>query len=67
MLHFVSVLMPAEKAPVEGEQKPFFGPDFRPSRIERDAHYLDGKWPAESRERHKDGLRFVSLLSPQFF
>jgi hypothetical protein len=67
MLHFVSVLMPAEKAPVEGEQKPFFGPDFRPSRTERDAHYLDGKWPAESRERDEDGLRFVSLLSPPFF
>ena len=67
MLHFVSVLKPAEKAPVDGGQKPFFGPDWRPSRAERDAQFLAGKWPLEPRERDDDGIRFVSLLSSPFF
>jgi hypothetical protein len=66
MLHFVSVLKPVEKSPVEGEQKPFFGPDWRLTRTERDAHYLDGKWPEEPRERGDEGMRFVSMLSPPF-
>jgi len=66
MLHFVNVLRPADKAPVEGEQKPFFGPDWRPSRTERDAQFLVGKWPAEPREPEDEGMRFVNLLSPPF-
>lgn len=66
MLHFVNVLKPAEKAPVAGEQKPFFGPDWRPTRTERDAQFLAGKWPEEPRERDDEGMRFVSLLSPPF-
>lgn len=66
MLHFVSVLRPAERPPVEGEQKPFFGPDWRPSRTVRDAQFLAGKWPDEPRDRGDDGMRFVSMLSPPF-
>jgi hypothetical protein len=66
MLHFMGVLKPVERAPVDGEQKPFFGPDWRLSRTEKDAQYLDGKWPAESREREDEGLRFVNLLSPPY-
>ena len=66
MLHFVSVLKPVDRAPVEGQQKPFFGPDFRPSRTEQDAHFLAGKWPEEPREHADEGMRFVSLLSPPF-
>ena len=66
MLHFMSVLKPAEKASAPGEQKPFFGPDWRPTRTERDAQFLDGKWPEEPRERGDEGMRFVNLLSPPF-
>jgi hypothetical protein len=66
MLHFMSILKPVDKAPVPGEQKPFFGPDWRLTRTERDAQYLDGKWPEEQRERDDEGMRFVSLLSPPF-
>lgn len=66
MLHFMSILKPDEKAPVKGEQKPFFGPEWRPTRTERDAHFLDGKWPEEAHERDDEGMRFVSLLSPPF-
>lgn len=66
MLHFMGVLKPVEKAPEDGKQKPFFGPDWRPSRTERDALYLDGKWPSEWREANDEGMRFVSLLSPPF-
>ncbi len=66
MLHFMSILKPVEKAAVEGEQKPFFGPDWRPSRTERDAHFLADKWPEEPRDNTDEGMRFVSLLSPPF-
>ena len=66
MLHFVNVLKPVEKTSAEGGQKPFFGPDWRLTRTERDVLYLAGKWPDEPREREDEGMRFVSLLSPPF-
>jgi len=66
MLHFVGVLMPVEKAPADGEQKPFFGPEWRPTRAERDSLYLNGKWPEDPREHRDDGMRFVNLLSQPF-
>lgn len=64
MLHFVGVLTPVEKAPVDSGQKPFFGPDWRLSQAEKGPQYLDGKWPTEADERDDEGLRFVDLLSP---
>jgi hypothetical protein len=66
MRHFVSVLKPAETVPAEGGQKPFSRPDWRPTRAERDAQLLAGKWPPEPRERDDEGIRFVSLPSPPF-
>ena len=66
MLRFVSILKPEAKAPAEGEQKPPCGPDWRLTRTEWDAQYLDGKWPEELRERENEDARFVSLFSAPF-
>jgi hypothetical protein len=66
MLHFVNVLKPVEKPPETGGQKPFFGPEWRPASTEREAWFLDGKWPAEPREPGDETMRFVNLLSPPF-
>lgn len=69
MLHFVGILTPRDDLPPgDDRQKPFFGPEFRLTRTERDAAMLDGKWPKPAEERNDpaEGMRFVSLLSPPF-
>ena len=70
MLHFIGILGPREDFP-EGDdrQKPFFGPEWRLTRGERDAAVLDGKWPAAEERKPTDPaetMRFVNLLSPPF-
>ena len=69
MLHFVGILTPPDDLPPGDErQKPFFGPEWRLTRTERDAAVLDGKWPlpTEAAPDRKEGMRFVSMLSPPF-
>jgi hypothetical protein len=69
VLHFVGILNPPDDLPPgDDRQKPFFGPEWRLTRTERDAAVLDGKWPAPADEPRDpaEGMRFVSLLSPPF-
>ena len=70
MQHFIGILAPNEKQPVDdAKQKPFFGPEWRLTRAERDAAVLAGKWPGDwgsDGEHPERGMRFVSLLSPPF-
>lgn len=69
MLHFIGILSPREDLP-EGDdrQKPFFGPEGRLTRSERDAAALGDKWPAPADKTTDpaDTMRFVNLLSPPF-
>lgn len=69
MQHFIGILTPREDFPEGDErQKPFFGPEWRLTRSERDAAVLAGKHPAPTEEPYDpaEGMRFVSLLSPPF-
>ncbi len=69
MQHFIGILTPREDLPPgDDRQKPFFGPEWRLSRTERDAALLTGKGPSSPDEPrdHFEGMRFVSLLSPPF-
>ncbi len=69
MLHFMSILTPSPRKRETDEQAPFFGPDWRESRAERDQAILSGKQAPEP-EAVDEGLpmsqRFVSLLAPLF-
>lgn len=69
MLHFMSILTPSPRKRETDEQAPFFGPDWRESRAERDQAILSGKLPPEP-VAVDEGLpmsqRFVSLLAPPF-
>lgn len=70
MQHFIGILSPREDLPPgDDRQKPFFGPEWRLTRTERDAAVLAGKYPATADEPRYDpaeGMRFVSLLAPPF-
>jgi len=70
MLYFIGILAPREDFPAgDDRQKPFFGPEFRLTRGERDKAVLEGKLPPPADEPNRDpleGMRFVSLLSPPF-
>ena len=69
MQHFIGILAPREDFPDgDDRQKPFFGPEWRLTRSERDKAVLDGKWPTPVEERDDpcEGMRFVSLLSLPF-
>lgn len=72
MLHFMSILTPSPRENDRDEQAPFFGPDWRPSRAERDQAILSGKQdpaadaPETLREDLPMSQRFVTLLAPPF-
>jgi hypothetical protein len=69
VLHFVGILTPRDDLPPgDDRQKPFFGPEWRLTRTERDAAVLDGKWPlpSDAPADRNEGMRFVSMLSPPF-
>ncbi len=69
MLHFMSILTPSRRTRDTDEQAPFFGPEWRESRAERDQAILSGKQAPEP-EAVDEGLpmsqRFVTLLAPPF-
>ena len=71
MLHFFGILTPAGAPnPDQTEQKPFFGPEWRLSRCERDATLLSGKCPDHGEEPDDWTERrssFAGMLSQPYF
>ena len=70
MLSFLGILTPTRLAKFKADdQRPFFGPDPRPGRLEHDSAIVAGQLPPvayQDLDPDDERRRFVHLLSPPF-
>lgn len=70
MLSFLGILTPSRSVKFHpDEQRPFFGPDPRPGRLEQQSAILAGQLPPlayQDLPEDDERRRFVHLLQPPF-